>query len=419
MSDAGVESAGGPLVLDQSPERRAQLTQELAYGQTPPSGFTSSKFREEDVGLCLSGGGYKACLYHAGALQVLNEQGLLPSLARVASVSGGSITAARLGLVWKQLAFDKVTGVAANFDALVTDPLRRFCQSAWLSVPSVLKQAIPPYRPPAWHLADSYHDLILDRAALADLPGEGEGPRFTILSTNYETLSAVRFERERVRDWRVGEWKSPDLRLADAVAASSAFPPVLAPLVMKTGSITLFDNPAGQGDRGQPDLHMPPFTQRFKLVDGGVYDNLGLEPVWKRAGRILVSNAGNRLDYQVPKSLQMVSQLGRVISLIHRQAETNRVRSLFDLSHRGERKLAYWSLRADPRTVGSLPPCEGLEGQDLVDVMMVEVDLKPLADRAVDLLIRHGRAGALASLGRHGPDTFKPEPRSQTRAGAV
>lgn len=385
----------------------SRVLQEFAYGQMPPSGFAGGTVDARAVGLCLSGGGYKACLYHVGALQVLNENGLLPWLSRVASVSGGSIVAARLGLVWKRLAFDPATGVAANFDQLVTDPLRRFCQSAWLAAPAVLKQCLPPFRPAGLLVADGYHRLILDQAALADLPEAGKGPRFTILSTNYETLSAVRFERGCVRDWRVGEWRSPDLRLADAVAASSAFPPVLSPLVLKTGNISLFDSPAGRSGRGEPDLHHPPFTERFELVDGGVYDNLGLEPVWRRCGRILVSNAGNPLEYAAPLGVQLVSQLRRVIALIHRQAENNRVRTLMDLAERGERQVAYWGLRSDPRQFGPVPPGEGLDCRDLVDVMGVEVNLRPLPPRTGDLLIRHGRAGALVALERHDPNAFK------------
>ena len=45
------------------------------------------------MALCLSGGGYRAMLFHVGALWRLNELGLLPRLDRVSSVSGGSITA--------------------------------------------------------------------------------------------------------------------------------------------------------------------------------------------------------------------------------------------------------------------------------------------------------------------------------------
>jgi NTE family protein len=48
---------------------------------------------EEGIALCLSGGGYRAMLFHLGALWRLNELGYLPTLARISSVSGGSITA--------------------------------------------------------------------------------------------------------------------------------------------------------------------------------------------------------------------------------------------------------------------------------------------------------------------------------------
>ena len=41
--------------------------------------------------LCLSGGGYRAMLFHLGVLWRLNDAGMLPELDRISSVSGGSI----------------------------------------------------------------------------------------------------------------------------------------------------------------------------------------------------------------------------------------------------------------------------------------------------------------------------------------
>ena len=61
---------------------------------------------QEGIALCLSGGGYRAMLFHTGSLWRLNEAGLLAKLDRISSVSGGSITAGVLGLAWSQLAFD-------------------------------------------------------------------------------------------------------------------------------------------------------------------------------------------------------------------------------------------------------------------------------------------------------------------------
>jgi NTE family protein len=77
----------------------------------------------EGTALCLSGGGYRAMLFHVGALWRLNEMGFLPRLARISSVSGGSITAGVLGLKWSRLAFDG-SGVSGTFEEEIVQPLR-------------------------------------------------------------------------------------------------------------------------------------------------------------------------------------------------------------------------------------------------------------------------------------------------------
>src|SRR4051794_13571976 len=77
------------------------------------------------MALCLSGGGYRAMIFHVGVLWRLNEAGLLPKLSMVSSVSGGSITAGVLAMNWGQLEFDG-SGVASpeSFQAAVVTPIR-------------------------------------------------------------------------------------------------------------------------------------------------------------------------------------------------------------------------------------------------------------------------------------------------------
>src|SRR5262245_53785101 len=70
------------------------------------------------IALCLSGGGYRAMLFHVGALWRFAELGYLKKLDRISSVSGGSITAAVLGLKWSALGFD-TAGVPAHFTTAV------------------------------------------------------------------------------------------------------------------------------------------------------------------------------------------------------------------------------------------------------------------------------------------------------------
>ena len=80
--------------------------------------------REEGIGLCLSGGGYRAMLFHLGGLWRLNELGYLGRIDRISSVSGGSITSAILGINWKKLGFDD-NGVGQLFVENCVTPIRK------------------------------------------------------------------------------------------------------------------------------------------------------------------------------------------------------------------------------------------------------------------------------------------------------
>src|ERR1700750_1729345 len=83
-----------------------------------PSDLDSESTQQEDgVALSLSGAAYRAMVFHIGALWRLNEVGLLGRLKRISSVSGGSITAAYLGMLWNRLEFD--AGRSANFKLFV------------------------------------------------------------------------------------------------------------------------------------------------------------------------------------------------------------------------------------------------------------------------------------------------------------
>ena len=76
-------------------------------------------------------------------------------------------------------------------------------------------------------VAKAYDRHLFGGATLQDLPN---APRFVINATNVQSGALWRFEKPYMRDYRVGEVKAPTIPLARAVAASSAFPPVLSPL---------------------------------------------------------------------------------------------------------------------------------------------------------------------------------------------
>src|SRR3954467_2884808 len=66
------------------------------------------------MSLSLIGSGYRASLFHLGALTRLNDFGLLPRFATISSTSGGSIVAGLLAARWDLLHFGD-DGVAADF----------------------------------------------------------------------------------------------------------------------------------------------------------------------------------------------------------------------------------------------------------------------------------------------------------------
>lgn len=298
---------------------------------------------EDGIGLCLSGGGFRAMVFHLGALWRLNELGYLPRLARISSVSGGSITAAVLGLHWRDLAFDG-QGRASNFEAVVVAPVRRLADRT-IDVPAVLKGVFGPGTV-SEHVARAYRRHLLGGATLADLPAGGEGPRFVLNAANLQSGALWRFSRPYMADWRVGLIPNPSVELATAVAASSAFPPFLSPARLRL-AVSDYDPPA----KGV-DLNRPEFMERVMLSDGGIYDNLGMETVWKRYTTVLVSDAGGKTQPQQKPRSDWLRHTRRVLDVIDNQVRSLRKRQLIAAFQQKERAGTYWGIRTDIRDYG-------------------------------------------------------------------
>jgi NTE family protein len=268
-------------------------------GPRPPNG----------VGLSLSGGGYRAMLFHLGALLRLNELGYLPRIDRIASVSGGSITAGVLALAWERLGFRD--GIAQSFDAEVVRPIRRLATKT-IDAPAVFFAAF------GFGVAFHLRKNLFGDATLQALPAH---PTFVINATNVQSGALVRMTRAHLWDYRVGRISHPTVSLAAAVAASAAFPPVLSPFILDVGDME-FEPGTGT------DLEHAPYTKRMVLTDGGVYDNLGLEGVWKRCATVLASDGGLRPAPAPRPSRNWFGHMRRIIPLLHVQASALRKRML-------------------------------------------------------------------------------------------
>lgn len=116
------------------------------------------------VGLSLSGGGFRATLFHLGALRRLNEFGIVPKLTTVSSVSGGSILN---GFLASRLAAPLANGIA-DFDGSVSKPVRQFCSldiRRWLAL-----EAVIPGTHNSSGLAKQYDQNLTSGKLLKDIP---------------------------------------------------------------------------------------------------------------------------------------------------------------------------------------------------------------------------------------------------------
>jgi len=290
------------------------------------------------MGLCLSGGGYRAMLFHLGAIWRLNELGLLRKLARISSVSGGSITAGILGLKWKSLTFDGAN-TATNLEPVIVQPIRNLADTT-IDEGSIIKGILLPRETVADEIAAEYRKHLFGNATLQDLSSDAEGPRFVINATNVQTKVLWRFSKPFMGDYRVGLIRNPTVELAVAVGASSAFPPFLSPVELKLRPSD-FD-PATKGD-----LQFEPYTSDVILTDGGVYDNLGLETVWKTYETIFVSDGGGATADDPKPKRDWLEHAYRVVNLLDNQVGSLRKRQVIGSYQMKLRKGTYWGMRTD------------------------------------------------------------------------
>lgn len=293
---------------------------------------------EKGTALCLSGGGYRAMLFHVGTLWRLNQAGMLREIQRVSSVSGGSITAGVLGMNWSSLDFDD-QDVAAAFEQRVADPVRRMA-STTIDRRSVLTGLMLPGSV-SDRIADRYRKVLFEDRTLEDLPADADGPRFVFNATNLHSGVLWRFSRPYMADYKVGRVDRPNVSLATVVAASSAFPPVLSPLVLKVPP------EAYTAESKSWALAHLQDTGQMSLADGGVYDNLGLETAWKRYATLLVSDGGGRLAPARTVPRDWVRHSVRVLLVIDSQVRRLRKRQLVGGFIRGDRNGAYWGIGSD------------------------------------------------------------------------
>jgi NTE family protein len=358
------------------------------------------------MGLCLSGGGYRAMVFHLGCIIRLNEAGLLNKLKRISSVSGGSITAGVLGLKWKSLGFKN--DIAQNLQPVIDSV--RIMAGKTIDVGAVLEGILLPGMI-SKRIEAAYDRTLFNGASLQDLPSDGEGPRFVINATNLQSGALFRFSKPFMADYLVGMVPSPAVSLAKAVAASSAFPPVLSPYILKVDSKLFKPDP-------KCPLQKEPFTSQIVLSDGGVYDNLGLETVWKDYQTVLVSDAGGKMQSEEKPHHDWPLQARRVLDVIDNQVRSLRKRQVIEaFKSRGSfHNGSYWGMRSHVKDYNVADSFNCPENRTL-ELAQTPTRLEALDPQYQERLINWGYAICDTAIRAHLDDKYPkgvlPYPKSE------
>ena len=363
-----------------------------------PDEQRASAARRRGTALCLSGGGYRAALFHLGAVRRLNELGVLSKLATISGVSGGSIVANLLAD--PGLEFSAPGGVVGGFEELVAEPLARLT-SRNIRTPALVSKA----KPWNWLARDAAVRALADELAdavpwwstpLRDNAVAGPGVITGATEIGYGVDWVFEDPRAHRPHGRVGDYRlgyavpPPTLRLADVVAASCAFPPFFAPMVLNGVDLHLTGGHQGLESDGERAA----ILRRIRLTEGGVYDNLGLEPVWKRHATVLVSDGGG--VFRARPERTVVGRTLRILGIATSGGQSVRSRWLQAGYARGVLDGTSWAL--DTVVEGSYPR----ETTELVNAVRTDLDVFSEAEQHV--LERHGYLVAEAQVRAHCPE---------------
>jgi NTE family protein len=295
------------------------------------------------IALALSGGGIRAIAFHMGVLRLLAERRLLENVRRISSVSGGSLL---VGLMLHENALRWPS--SEKFLSSVAPTLRsKLCDRSmqWGAV----RQLLLPWN---WRFILSRANLLAlalkhEWGVSTRLGALPEEPEWSINGTTAENGKRFRFKKDKVGDYELGYADAERFPLSSAMAVSAAFPVGFGPLTLDAARFEWRKRPWGAPlvtervvDIGYRQLH---------LYDGGVYDNLGMEPLFdagrgvaKNAGEIiLVSDAGAPLRPGFSLFALNPWRLKRVADIMSEQARALRVRAFSNFLQQGPERGAY------------------------------------------------------------------------------
>ena len=360
------------------------------------------------IGLALSGGGLRATIFHLGVLTQLARQSLLEDIAFISTVSGGSLLGALVracsGNAWPTGETFLQQTIPNARRLLTTRSLERSYIQCMFRSPWVLRGGR------AVALARALRECWSVSGRLSDL---SDNPRWIINATCYETGKNWRFMKKRMGDYVAGYVASPRLPVSRAVAASAAFPGLVGTLKLDTRRFEWFSYNSEQVIQPRS-----PRLRTLTLWDGGIYDNLGVEALFKPDG-----NYRDGFDFLIVSDASAPIRVGtrtiraplRLLHVATDQVRSLRARAVVSHLQRNPGTGVYLKMGNTEERIfrsANWPDMTGHIGDDSLVVAQVReaaqvgTRLRRYTHQEFDLLFTHGYQVAGATLSAYSSNMF-------------
>lgn len=390
---------------------------------------------EERIGLALSGGGSRAMAFHLGCLRALNDLRLMDRVEVVSTVSGGSVIGAlyaanrdpfpafearvrgHLARGFVRPAIRKVFTTTEGLRALYCLTLlvpTNLLLSAVSMAAGLLARVLPPKKRRLWRL-DKMHapfrrfasrttilrrvfeEDVFEGLRLRDLPLDS--PLLVVNAADLRTGSAFYFSQQSSGSWRLGELADKDITLAQAVTASAAYPALLPAL----DEVMPFNK--RDGTRRE---------ERVNLTDGGVYDNLGLAPLWPdrdpqislnvmAVDMIICCRAGYGPRFDPPTQF-LPARMKSVFYCVHERAQNAATKRLFDMLSMKKLKSVLMPYLGQNDSRLMYPPDDLISCEETFNY---PTDFSAMSEEWIGRISRRGEQLTLALLKEHRPDLLE------------
>ncbi len=399
-----------------------ELTLSVRGGITIPPPVSAL---DKSIGLALSGGGSRAVAFHLGTLRALEDLNLLNEVDVISGVSGGSVMTGMVGyteapfadvdrnvvqflrrglvapglvklfhparaapLVWN-LAFVALPTLLADLLASSASRLASFFPG--------LRRACSPVSRCSWPFRRRYSRTHVLADAIADVvgPQQCDAPTrqhksIVFNACELRTGTAFRMSNQIFGSYRYGWAQAGELRVADAVMASAAYPPFLPPFDWKR-PFELNDKTA---------------THRVIVTDGGVFENLGvtvMEPgrdaqvsaISYDVDIIIASDAGTGQFTGETVPISWPKRMTQVVTAVMRKVQDATKQRLHDHAKAGRIDgFVYAALGQTDQRV----PLKPANWVDREEVIRYPTDFSAMSDKNIQQLSARGEAVTRALL---------------------